>query len=431
MFSTQLRIPLLAFVLAIAAPAAAQEPVALASATLRQCYDWATRRSEDLKIRQEDVLQSKARGHAAFGDALPHVEWEFNDTWQDPKGVDKLDRQGFGGFVEKNQKDSNFSVRQPIFSGLREFSARAGFEHQSVRDALLLERASKELFEQTANAFYAVVSLETEGQNTQTTLALAQDRIKELRSFQRLGKARESEIFTAEAHAAAIQANLQQIHGRLVSAREELSWITGQDLSSRPLLDEIPSPPAFGTLEDALAQAKNRTDLKAQMEDVEARRLQTRYEQGSYWPSADLTGRYYTQRATYLDAIDWDIVLALRVPLYQGGTVAARVREALSAHRQALWRLEEMERRVFASIRKTHSELTASLDETVSLQTAAQSAQKSYDALRKEYRLGLTTNLEVLEALDFLQTQKSAYDDARLRAKQLFLQLNVATEKMP
>ena len=34
-----------------------------------------------------------------MGGALPHFDWEFSDTWQDPKGVEQLQQQGFGGFV--------------------------------------------------------------------------------------------------------------------------------------------------------------------------------------------------------------------------------------------------------------------------------------------------------------------------------------------
>jgi outer membrane protein TolC len=424
--SASAQVPPSASTAAVAAPAVVGDSV-----TLRQCFEWATNRSEDLKIREEYIVQAKARARTALADALPRVEWQFRNTWQDPNGVDELNRQGFGGFVEKNQMESNFSVQQPLFSGGREFAARSGFTRESTRDTLRLQRATRELFERTAEAFYRIVTEETNHINTHRTLTLAQERVKDLRSFLRLGKARESELFSAQARAAALEGTMRQIAGRLLIAREELSFLTGQDLTARPLLDEIPSPPAVGTLEQALAQAGSRTDVKAQREEVEARKLRTRYERGSFWPNADIEGRYYTQRATFLDVIDWDILLSLNVPIYQGGAVEARVKEAQSAERQARWTLEEMERRIASTIRRTHGELSAALEETAALQEAAQAAQKSYDALRKEYRLGLTTNLEVLEALDQVQTQQSAFDTARLRAKQHYLRLGVAVEKLP
>ncbi len=405
-------------------------PAGPSPVTLRQCYEWAKARNEDLKIRQEDIVQSKARARAALGGAYPSVDWKWTDTWQDPKGVDKLESRGFSGFVEKSQIDSRFSVNQPIFSGLREFSAYKGFKRESAKNALLLERADKELFARTADVFYTVVLHETDRENTEASLRLAQDRVKDLGRFKRLGKARDSEVFTAEAHAAALKARLQQIQSRLGSAREELSYLTGQDLSTLPILDEIPNPPDVSDLDAFLVQGKNRTDLQAQREDVAARRLRIRYEKGSYWPSVDVTGNYYTQRATFLEDIQWDVILALEVPLFQGGAVSARVKEATAAYRQSILTLQAMEREVYHSIRQTHGELLAAMRETQSLEEASAAAQKSYDALLDEYKLGLVTNLDVLQALDLLQAQNSARDAARVNMKMLFIRLNVTVEKM-
>jgi len=398
--------------------------------TLRQCYEWAKKRNENLKIHEEDIEQSQSRARAALSGAFPHLGWNFTNTRLQPGGVEALERKGFSGFVEKNQIESKFFFKQPLFSGLREFSAYSGFKKESARDTLLLERISEELFEKTAIAFYATLASETDMENTKTTLALAQDRVRELDTFLRLGKARKSEKFAAQARAAAIKATLRQVQARIVANREDLSYLTGENLSAATLVDEIPGPPSMGTLDEALAQAQSRKDLRAQREDTMAKDLRVRYENGFHWPTLDLAGNYYTHRATFLNEIKWDLGLFLEVPIFTGGSVSAKVQEAQSAYRQSLLTLQEMERGVLYSVRKTYEELTACIEETQSLEEAAQAAQKSYDALIEEYRLGLVTNLEVLEALDLLQSQKSAQDRSRLQAKLLFIQLGVATEKL-
>jgi outer membrane protein len=106
------------------------------------------------------------------------------------------------------------------------------------------------------------------------------------------------------------------------------------------------------------------------------------------------------------------------------------VREATSEYDQAVLTLEEMERRVTYMVRQTYGDLAAALREAQSLGEASEAAQKSYDALRKEYRMGLVTNLDVLQALDLLQSQKSARDTARMKVKRLYLQFQVALEKI-
>lgn len=398
-------------------------------ATLRQCYEWAQAQSEDLKIRQEDINQSKARAHSSLGGAGPSIDWKYTHTRQDPKGVEALEAQGFSGFVQKRQTESKFTATQPLFSGFREFSAYSGFKRESARDTFLLERASYELLERTADAFYTVIAHESDQNNTKATYDLAEDRVKDLRGFLRLGKARESEVFTAQAHAAVLKARLDQIQAELSSAREELSFLTGQDLSTQPLQDEIPSPPPLATLSQALAQTRNRSDLKAQREDAAGKKLKVRYERGFRWPTADITGTRYTQRATFMEEIDWDVVFTLSMPLWRSGSISAKVKEALAAYRQSLLTLQEMDRQATHQVRSLHSQLAAAIQETRSQEEAARAAQKSYDALLKEYRYGLVTNLDVLQALDLLQTQKNARDAARIKSKQLFLRLSVAMEK--
>jgi outer membrane protein len=401
------------------------------SVTLRQCYEWAREQSEDLKIRGEDIQQSQARARRAIGSAFPQVDWKFTDTWQDPAGIKKLETKGFSGFVEKDQVESRFTAKQPLFSGLREFSARAGFERESERDRLRMERAERELFEKTAHAFYAVIGYETDRTNTIITYDLAEGRLKELKGFLKLGKSRDSEVFTAKAHASALKGQFDQIQGNVASSREELSYLTGHDLSMLPLSDENPLPTALPDIKDVLSRAHERSDLRAQREDVAGRKLRVRYERGSYWPTADLTGNYYTKRATFLKDIDWDVVLEVGVPLYRGGKVSAAVREALSAYRQSLFALQQLERQVTFVVRKTLGDLGAAIQEAQSMEEASEAAGQSYDSLLKEYRLGLVNNLDVLQALDFLQTQQNARDSARLKAKRLFIQLKVATEEIP
>lgn len=401
------------------------------AATLGRVYDWAKQQSESLKIRREDIVQAKARARSSLGSALPRVTWNWMETWQEPDGVEDLERKGFSGFVEKKQIESKFSVKQPLFSGLREFSASSGFRRESARNALLLERAQRQLFQKSAEVFFDAVAYETDRANTKTAYELALDRVKELNGFLKLGKARHSEVYTAQAHAAALKGRLDQIEANVNSAREELSYLTGRDLSTITLTDDTLSVADIEPLHTYLEQAKERTDLRAQREDVLAKRLRVRYERGSYWPDADVTGNYYTKRATFLKDIDWDIVLSLEVPFYQGGAVAANVREAASALRQSVFTLEDLERYVSYSVRKMYGELAGAIQQEASLREASRAARQSYDALKKEYGLGLVTNLDVLQALDLLQEQQSAYDNARLKTKRLFVQLNVAVEKMP
>jgi TolC family type I secretion outer membrane protein len=402
-------------------------PIFGAGSTLQDCYTTALRHNETLKNIQEDIVQADARGRGALGGIFPRLSWDWKDTHQD---VDN-GNTAFGGLLEENQVESKFSLEQPLFSGLREFSARAGFQKEQARDQSRLQRFERDLYRQTAEAFYGALKWETALRTTETTLQLAEERVRELQSFQRLGKSRESEVASAESQVAQLKAERVRVRGQIRAAREDLALLIGQDLDDQPLQDTPAAVAAPLPLSAYLSRAGQRSDVEAQRRDVEGRRLRVRYEKGAFWPKANVTGNYYTQRPTFFEPVDWDIILSLNVPLYQGGTVRARVRESQSQLRQSQETLRFLERKAAAEIKKAHAQWTASLEQAQALEDAYHAAQRSYDAQKKEYRLGLVTNLDVLQALNTLAADQRAWDDARLDAQLNAVALAIATEARP
>lgn len=417
--------------LAFASPARASQEAPVSTVTLRGVYDLALARSEDLKSGAEDVEQSRLQARAAMAGLFPSLDWELTDSFQDPAGVRKLDAQGFGGFVQKEQQESRLVARQPLFSGFKEFSAYAGFRLQTERDRLRLQRARRELFAAVASSFYGVLDREAAAATASEGLDLAQDRVQDLRRFQKLGKARDSEVFTAEARAAALKAALVRARADIASARAELSFLAGSDLSRAPLADDLGDRAEPESLPAALAAASERSDARAQREEVAAAEKRVRYERGSYWPSLDLIGRYYTRRATFMKAIDWDVTLNATLPIFAGGRTTADVDRALSGLRQSRLRLELLDRTIAYQVSRLHGEYAASLEEARAQEESARAAQKSYDALREEYSLGLVTNLDVLQALDLLLSQRRERDAARLEVRRRLVRLGTATEELP
>ncbi len=113
-----------------------------ASLDLKHCYDLAFQQSEPLKRQREEIVRSQAQARAALGGAFPHVYWKWSDIRQDGSG---LNAEGIGSLLDKNQVESKFSLQQPLFTGLKEFSAYAGFKRQEARDEWRLRQAELQL----------------------------------------------------------------------------------------------------------------------------------------------------------------------------------------------------------------------------------------------------------------------------------------------
>jgi outer membrane protein len=412
------------------APSVPQAPDVRKPLTLKDCFTLATNKSESLRIQHENIVQSNAQARASLGAALPNLSWQLTDTIQDTSGV--APESGVGGtLTQRERNQSQFVLTQTLFSGLREYSATKGFKYESARNRFAFERASLDLFQQVATAFYLVLNEEARVNNTRIARKLAEDRVGELQSRTKLGKTRESEVLSAESQVATLMAQETRDLRDLSIARDALSFLAGEDLVDRALVDEVTLADPVPPLDLSLQQGEKRTDVQAQENEVIARRYNVRYQSGYYWPHLNATGDYYTKRPGFQKDIDWDVILALDVPLYQGGQVKANVALAASEWHQAQLGLDLLKRQVATDIKQARVALLASIEEVKNREKAFRAAKRSYELQVREYRLGLVNNLDVIAALNTLQTSKTDFDDSVNLGKLNVLKLKVATEQLP
>ncbi|MBK6879955.1 MAG: TolC family protein [Elusimicrobia bacterium] len=398
-----------------------------AETDLRRCYEWALASHEGLARQRETIAQAQARGRVALSGALPNVAWEWRGTRQDTRGLQNT----FGGFIERDQIESKFTLDQSIYHGFREWSARAGFKKEAARDLLLLKRSEILLFADVATLYYNVVALQNAVTDTDSARRLAEGRLQDLREFLRLGKTRASEVHSAESQAARLRAEVTRLKSRLRGARAELAFLTQRPLGDNPLPDGLDAAPGGQPLEKFLDGARRRSDLEAQRRDAEGREYNLRYERADRYPTLGLTAHWYTRRPTLYEPIDWDASLSLRAPLYQGGRTVGTVAEVRSQKKQSELYLRELARRIDTDVRRAYDDWVDSGAEIADLAAAQRAAEASHNAQVKEYRLGLVTNLDVLMALQTLLDAKRALDDARIESRRRYVALMVAAEVLP
>lgn len=398
-----------------------------ADLNLRRCYEWALENHEGLARQRESIVQSKARGRVALAGALPTISWDWRGTRQDTQGL----QNNFGGFIERDQVESMFTLDQSIYHGFREWSARAGFKKEAARDLLLLKRSETLLFAEVATLYYNVVALQNALADTDSARQLAETRVKALQEFCRLGKARASELHSAESQAARLRADVTRLKSQGRGARSELSFLTQRPLGAAPLPDDLDAAPGSLPLDTFLAAARRRSDVEAQRRDAEGREYNLRYERADRFPTLGLTAHWYTRRPTLFEPIDWDVNVSLRAPLFQGGRTVGTVAEVRSQKKQSELFLRELARRVETDVRRAYDDWVDSGAEIADLDAARRAAQASHDAQIKEYRLGLVTNLDVLMALQTLLDAKRALDTARIESRRRYVALLVAAEVLP
>lgn len=372
----------------------------------RECFQAALKQSETLADQQEQILQAEEHCRQAIGSVLPNLGLAASYFKQ---------ASGAAG-SPTDQTQVKFSLTQPLFQGLREFAAlrqtREGIAYQQEAR----QWAGLQLYSDLALMFYTVLSLEKDLMHVDAQFALYEQRIRDLQARVRIGRSRPTEVMTVQSAQAILSAQRRQIQGQVVVARQGLAFLTGlsPDIS---LSDGEALPSAVDPEESYLDQLEKRPDVLAARKKMEAAEANIALARGARLPALVLSGDAYPVRPEPNADVRWDAQIALTLPLFQGGVLASKEREAESQYRQSELALKRLLRLDQEEIRNAWQTLQSDLAQVNALETAAVISHKNYQAILQDYNLGLVTNLDVLQALGTDQDTQRALDKTKYAAR--------------
>jgi outer membrane protein len=223
----------------------------------------------------------------------------------------------------------------------------------------------------------------------------------------------EARLALAQSQAAVAEANLRSSIGRYqqVVGVEPRSLAPGQ-----PLDRLVPR-----SLEDAqrLAQAEHPA-IKASLHGVDVAALQVRITEGELYPTLGFRGTLSNRRTTLLAGVpslqgggsqsDPDAIgessttfsgsaaLALSVPIYEGGEVYARTRQAKETEGQRRLEADSIRDQVRALVITSWGAYEAARSQIAAGRAQVEAAETALAGVREEARVGQRTTLDVLNA---------------------------------
>lgn len=397
------------------------------SITLKECFTAALKQSEVIASSEESIKSAEAKYKQVVGHALPEFSFRFTEFFQDQSGLSASD--ALSSFTKSPQPEAAFRMKLPIFSGYREIAAiKAGGSLVSQKK---YERnhAELQLFMDVARAYHAVTLAKKDLAAEDKILSLAEERAKELKEREAIGRSRKAEMIDIEAKLATLKAQKEDAILTYNTAIDLLEFLTGITIQ-KPLQEETSST-ALKPLEDYLSTASLRPDIKAKEEAIEAAKGIVRTKKAEHLPQLDVSTNYYVERSGFRDAINWDATLGVTVPLWSWGTTHAGVKEAKSSQNLAKLDSALAQRNAELEI-KTAYERSLSAGRKFQLQgDALKLLKKSYEIRSDEYRKGLVNNLEVLDALDRLYSAELSFNAARFNNIVSYLELAVKAGNLP
>jgi outer membrane protein len=395
--------------------------------TLDDYFAAALRRSEVVSSQSELIRQAEERARQASSALLPTVDGVASRTWQEPLPA--------GTAITSNaqlerQTLARLTANQPLFRSFREFAALrqtqalVGAQNHDYQQARVL------LFRDVVENFYSILSSEQDIANLDEEIRQNQVREKDLQARVRIGRSRASELLNVQSTISTLRAQREQLQGQLSVARENLAFLSGLD-STIALRDNEVLPQQLEPLTEYLERVELRPDVQAGKERLTAGQENVAVARGAHLPSLDLNGNYYLERPGNLQDVTWDVQLALTVPIFSGGSLQSKVREAQSQHTQAELNLEQVRRQAQQEIRALHQSVLFDRSQLEALEKATEISRRNYAAQTREYQLGLVTNLDVILALTaYLENQRAA-DRVRFILKQDYLKLQAAAQRRP
>lgn len=400
-----------------ASPVSLQAPPLL----LNECFALALKRSEEIAIRQELLKETEGHFLQALSTALPHASFDLSEKRQDGSGG--------SAFTLKEIPERKFVFSQPLFSGFKEFAAIAASRAERRQRLHEKARAEQLLFVDVADAFHLLLEQREDLAALEKIRQTLIERIDELKAREQLGRSRPSEVVSAEAQLRKVEAEIELVRSQEITAHQLLEFLTGLPRIEGIVDDGFTLPPLDAEAA-YLAKADARPDVKAAEEIWRIATKQVTIARSKLWPSVGLQGDYYTKRVGVSSSVDWDILLTVDVPIFQGGEDFGAITAASSQARQAKLRFAQLQRQAALDIHNAYATLTADLARTTALEKALEAAEENYRLQAQDYRFNLVNNLEVLQAIQALEDARRDLIRARHDAKRAYWRLLVATGEL-
>jgi outer membrane protein len=304
--------------------------------------------------------------------------------------------------------NAGVDVSYPLFNGGRVRNSIRAADERVLAGRANLRATEGDIFTEAVGAYMDVIrdsSIVALNRNQvrvlETNLQASRDRFE-------VGDLTRTDVAQSEARLALAQSNLELAEGRLTSSEENYRRVIGD------LPDNLQPPPPLPTLPGTPEQAveialANNADLVAIAAQIRAAGLDVSIARADRLPSVDAIG---SGRATnFLGTADEQfaegasntqtntgIGVQARIPIYQGGLIGARVRQAQAFQGQLLEQGVALERSIVAQTRAAFATYQAAEEAIESNQTAVAANTLALEGVRAEQTVGTRNVLDVLNA---------------------------------
>lgn len=310
--------------------------------------------------------------------------------------------RGFAGL------NAGLSASQPLYNpAAQAASDQAGLQVEAAKAQL--EAAEQELIVRTSQAYFAVLAAQDALTTVRAQRAAVEEQLAAAKRRFEVGTSTIVDTRQAQATFDRIVAAQIQADNDLTVKRLALDQLVGRS-NTQPL--PLAAPVSLPALTPSDAQAwvqraqTQHPSVRAAQASVDIARLEVDRAQAGLKPTVDLTASYTHGRnpqgtvsgRTSFNSDTAVVGVSLNLPLFNGYSTQNRVRETLALTDKARTDLEGAKRTVAQASREAFFGLVSGQGRVRALEAAELSSQSLVDSTRLGYQVGVTINLDVLDA---------------------------------
>ena len=292
-------------------------------------------------------------------------------------------------------------LSQPLFEGFKNLNAirQAKSEVQAQRETL--RSVEQTVLLDAATAYVNVVRDQAIVRLRENDVTVLSEQLKATRDRFEVGEVTRTDVAQAEARRSESLATLAVAQANLKTSRASYEQVVGHPPGN------LQTPPSVRhllpqTLDAAMTLGDGENPvILASVYNEEASLYAVEQIVGELLPEVTLEAEYekrFDQSQTIRDIETTTVTGRVSVPFYQGGGVAARVRQAKETNNQLKREVEDSRLRVHADVIANWGILQSSGPAISSAESAVSANKIALNGVREEEKVGQRTTLDVLDA---------------------------------
>jgi outer membrane protein len=384
-------------------------------------YNLALKNDPQLLGAQYESLATRETLQQAYAGLLPKIYGELNysRTYQDIKSSDN-DVYDTGS-TDYDTFSYGVNLVQPIF---RYSSFISVGQAKSVlnRSALELEKARQDLALRVAEAYMDILLSKDKLAAVKAEESALEQHYLRAKERSEKGMVPITDRYDTEARLAAVSAQRVVAENLLKDASQALTEICGVPaLEIKPLQEDLPLTQPFPeNINDwTTAALKQNLEIMIQKLKEEIAGKEVTRQRAAHYPTVDLQA-YYMNRDTKgslfgggSNTNDYEFLIKLNVPIYEGGIVNSKTREADNLHQSAVQGVIKQNRAAERMVRVTYNGVVSAITRALAMKKSIDAQQLVVEAKEEGFKAGLYISIAVLDAMQDLYRYKREFSQAR------------------